>query len=173
MELLEDRYVTNLPGKVIFGVSSQHYTFTENAFVELVKRFGQERYAFYYNETGTHQILDDVKNRVCDLGILYLSHENEVVMRKVIEEKFSSIPVDKEIRVNDRGAIVNFMLGLNAYTISSGIFPKYLNGDNIISVPLAENETMHIGYVLNENQELSELGKSYLEELRKYAPVNP
>ena len=173
MELLEDRYVTNLPGKVIFGVSSQHYTFTENAFVELVKRFGQERYAFYYNETGTHQILDDVKNRVYDLGILYLSHENEVVMRKVIEEKFSSIPVDKEIRVNDRGAIVNFMLGLNAYTISSGIFPKYLNGENIISVPLAENETMHIGYVLNENQELSELGKSYLEELRKYAPVNP
>ena len=44
---------------------------------------------------------------------------------------------------NDRGAIVNFMLGLNAYTISSGIFPKYLNGENIISVPLAENETMH------------------------------
>ena len=29
MELLEDRYVTNLPGKVTFGVSSQHYTFTE------------------------------------------------------------------------------------------------------------------------------------------------
>ena len=54
---------------------------------------------------------------------------------------------------------------MNAYTISSGIFPKYLNGENIISVPLAENETMHIGYVLNENQELSELGKSYLEEL--------
>ena len=74
------------------------------------------------------------------------------------EELFSSIPVDKEIRVNDRGAIVNFMLGLNAYTISSGIFPKYLNGENIISVPLAENETMHIGYVLNENQELSEPG---------------
>ena len=49
---------------------------------------------------------------------------------------------------------------MNAYTILSGIFPKYLNGENIISVPLAENETMHIGYVLNENQELSELGKS-------------
>jgi hypothetical protein len=48
-----------------------------------------------------------------------------------------------------------------------------LNGENIISVPLAENETMHIGYVLNENQELSELGKSHLEELRKYAPANP
>ena len=77
------------------------------------------------------------------------------------------------LKVNDRGAVVNFILGLNAYTISSGIFPKYLNGENIISVPLAENETMHIGYVLNENQELSELGKSYLEELRKCAPANP
>lgn len=86
------------------------------------------------------------------------------------EEPFHSIPADKEIRVNDRGAIVNFMLGLNAYTISSGIFPKYLNGENIIAVPLVENETMHIGYVINEKQELSELGKIYLDELRKYAP---
>ena len=65
--------------------------------------------------------------------------------------------MDKEIRVNDRGAIVNFMLGLNAYTISSGIFPKYLNGENIIFVQSAANEPMHIGYVLNENQELSVL----------------
>lgn len=225
MELLENRYITDLPQKVTFGVSAQHYTFTENAFVELVKQFGQERYAFYYNETGTHQILDDVKNRVCDLGILYLSSENEAVMRKVMEENhliftelfsakphvflqknhplarqetisiyelspyprlnfvqgeyesiyfseelFSSVPADKEIRVNDRGAVVNFMLGLNAYTISSGIFPKYLNGDNIIAVPLAENESMRIGYILNEKQELSELGRIYLEELRKYAP---
>lgn len=225
MELLENRYITDLPQKVTFGVSAQHYTFTENAFVELVKKFGQERYAFFYNETGTHQILDDVKNRVCDLGILYLSSENEAVMRKVMEENhlvftelfsakphvflqknhplarqesisiselspyprlnfvqgeyesiyfseelFSSVPADKEIRVNDRGAVVNFMLGLNAYTISSGIFPKYLNGDKIIAVPLAENESMRIGYILNEKQELSELGRIYLEELRKYAP---
>lgn len=225
MELLEDRYISDLPQKVTFGVSAQHYTFAENAFVELAKRFGQERYAFYYNATGTHQILDDVKNRVCDLGILYLSDENEAVMRKVLrenhliftelftakphvflqkdhplarqdsialeelspyprlnfvqgayesvyfsEELFSAIPADKEIRVNDRGAVVNFMLGLNAYTISSGIFPKYLNGDNILAIPLAEEETMRIGYVLNEKQELSELGKCYLEELRKYAP---
>ncbi len=227
MELLEDRYISNLPQKLTFGVSAQHYTFTENAFVELVKRFGQERYAFYYNETGAYQILEDVKNRVCDLGILYLSSENEAVMRKIMkeehltftelfsakphvflqknhplaekkiislkdlapyprlnfvqgeyesvyfsEELFSSLPADKEIRVNDRGAIVNFMLGLNAYTISSGINPKYLNGEKIIAVPLSENEIMHIGYVLNEKQTLCELGKIYLEEICKYAPQN-
>ena len=49
MELLEDRYVTSKSEKIKFGVSAQHYTFTENAFVELVKCFGHDRYEFYYN----------------------------------------------------------------------------------------------------------------------------
>ena len=227
MELLEDRYITELPPKIKFGVSAHHYTFTENAFVELVKRFGQERYEFYYSETGTHQILENVKNRVCEIGIIYLSEENEMVLRKILEEfhlvykelfaarphvflqkdhplakqkkvslkelepyprlnfvqdayesvyyaeeLFSSLQSEKEIRLNDRGAIVNFMLGLDAYTISSGIFPRYLNGDNIVAIPLAENGWIRIGYVVNEKQELSELGKIYLEEIRKYAPGN-
>ncbi len=86
MELLEDKYITVQPGKTRFGVSTQHYTFTENAFVELVQRFGQERYEFYFNEAGTHQILEDVKNRISDLGIIYFSNENETVLRKVLEE---------------------------------------------------------------------------------------
>ena len=112
----------------------------------------------------------------------YLVHDNffvsgldwgTIISVYFSEELFSAIPAEKEIRVNDRGAIVNFMLGLNAYTISSGIFPKYLNGDNIIAVPLSEQETMHIGCVLNEKQELSKLGKCYLEELQKYAPRIP
>ena len=192
MELLEDRYVTALPQKVKFGVSTHHYSFT-----------------------------DDVKNRTCDLGIIYLSKENETVIRRVLEdyqlvftelfvakphvflrknhplakqtslslkdleayprlnfaqneyesvyyaeELFSHIPTDKAIRTNDRGAIVNFLLGLDAYTIASGIFPKYLNGDNIIAIPLEEDEYMCIGYILNANQELSELGKLYIEEIK-------
>jgi DNA-binding transcriptional LysR family regulator len=224
MELLEDRY-TSIPQKTKFGVSTQHYTFAENAFVDLVKRFGQERYEFYFNETGTYQILEDVKNRVSDLGILYLSEENELVLMKVFEEYqlhftllfsakphiflqknhplagkerlclddlkpyprlnfvqgnyesayyaeelFRTVPSDKEIRINDRGAIVNFMLGLNAYTISSGIFPKYLHGEDIIAIPLDEKERIQIGYVINERQNLSELGEIYISELRKYAP---
>ena len=225
-ELLEDKYIMAQPPRTRFGVSTQHYTFTENAFVELVQRFGQERYEFYFNEAGTHQILEDVKNRISDLGIIYLSDENETVLRKMLEEYdlefvplftakphaflqknhplankqklrlselepyprlnfvqgnyessyyaeelFSTVPVDKEIRINDRGAIVNFMLGLNAYTISSGIFPKYLHGDNIIAVPLDESERMDIGYILPERQPLSELGATYIRELMKYAPT--
>ena len=96
--------------------------------------------------------------------------QNEYESVYYAEELFSHIPTDKAIRINDRGAIVNFLLGLDAYTIASGIFPKYLNGDNIIAIPLKEDEYMKIGYILNVNQELSELGKLYIEEIKKYAP---
>lgn len=226
MELLEDKYIVSRPQKIRFGVSTQHYTFTENAFVELIKKFGQERYEFFFNETGTHQILEDVKNRISDLGIIYLSGENEMVMRRLLEEYslcfvplftasphvflqknhplvckeklcladlqpyprlnfvqgsyesayyaeelFSTVSADKEIRINDRGAIVNFMLGLDAYTISSGIFPRYLHGDNIVAIPLEEDEQMEIGYIVNEKQELNGLGQIYINELKKYDPL--
>lgn len=60
---------------------------------------------------------------------------------------------------------------MNAYTISSGIFPRYLQGDEIIAVPVHEDEIMRIGYILNEKQELSELGTIYVEELLKYGKV--
>ena len=84
------------------------------------------------------------------------------------EELFSNETVEKSIKISDRAAIVNFMIGLDGYTISSGIFPKYLHGDSIISIPLAEDEIMHIGYILNKDKELSELGKIYIEALKQY-----
>ena len=223
MELLESKYINNLPEKQRFCVSSQHYTFGANAFVELVQQFGQERYEFILNETQTHQVIKDVRNRFSDLGILYLSKNNENVLMKVFEENnlkfyeifsatphvflrrehplakketikledlkpyprlsfvqgtyessnfaeelFSNETVEKSIKISDRAAIVNFMIGLDGYTISSGIFPKYLHGDSIISIPLADDEIMHIGYILNKDKELSELGKIYIEALKQY-----
>ena len=60
------------------------------------------------------------------------------------------------------------MIGLDGYTISSGIFPKYLQGDEIVSIPLKEPEIMRIGYILNKDQELSELGQIYIDALKKY-----
>lgn len=223
MELLESRYIDNRPEKIRFCVSTQHYTFAANAFVELVQQFGQERYEFILNETQTHQIIEDVRNRFSDLGILYLSQSNESVLRKSFEEYgldfhelftaaphvflrrehplakrenatlknlqpyprlsfvqgaygssnfaeelFSNEIVDKSIKISDRAAIVNFMIGLDGYTISSGIFPKYLHGDSIVSIPLEENETMRIGYLLNKDRELSELGRIYIDALMQY-----
>lgn len=223
MELLESRYINSQPEKVRFCVSTQHYTFAANAFVELVQRFGQERYEFILNEAQTHQIIEDVRNRFSNLGVLYLCQSNESVLRKTFEEYglefhelftatphvflrrehplagrkqialkdlqpyprlsfvqgayessnfaeelFSNEIVDKSIKISDRAAIVNFMIGLDGYTISSGIFPRYLHGDSIVSIPLAETEVMRIGYLLNKDRELSELGKIYIEALMQY-----
>jgi DNA-binding transcriptional LysR family regulator len=223
MELLEDKFVTSVSGKIRFAVSTQHYTFTSNAFVEMIERFGQERYEFILNETQTRQIMDDVKNRFSDLGVLFISRENEAEICRELserrfvfhelfsakphafmsaahplaaktavsleelkpyprlnfiqgnfessywsEEPFSSQETDKHIRISDRGAIVNLMIGMNAYTISSGIFPSYLQGNEIIAIPVSEDEVMHIGYITNEEQTLSELGKIYVEKLLKY-----
>ncbi len=223
MELLETRYIDNLPEKQRFCVSSQHYTFGENAFAEMVKQFGQERYEFILNETQTHQIIEDVRNRFSDLGILYLSKNNENVLLKTLkensleffeifsttphvflrkehplsfkekitledlkpyprlsfvqgayesssfsEELFSNEEVDKSIRISDRAAVVNFMIGLDGYTISSGIYPSYLHGDEIIALPLDEDEEIRIGYILNKDSELSELGQIYVNALREY-----
>ena len=86
MERMEDRFISDRPRRQRFCVSTQHYTFAANAFVEMVQKFGEERYEFILNETQTHQILEDVKNRFCDLGILYLSDANERVLRKKFSE---------------------------------------------------------------------------------------
>ena len=58
-------------------IRDRHYTFTANAFVELVRKYSHEHYEFILNETQTHQIIEDVRNRFSDLGILFLSSENE------------------------------------------------------------------------------------------------
>ena len=84
------------------------------------------------------------------------------------EELFSNENTEKSIKISDRAAIVNFMIGLDGYTVSSGIFPKYLHGDAIISIPLAEDEIIRIGFILNKDRELSELGKIYVEALKQY-----
>lgn len=87
MELLEDKYITSVSEKIRFAVSTQHYTFTSNAFVEMIERFGEERYEFILNETQTRQIMEDVKNRFSDLGVLFISRENEAVIRKELAER--------------------------------------------------------------------------------------
>lgn len=223
MELLEDRFIENKPQKQRFCVSTQHYTFTANAFVEMVQKFGQDRFEFVLNETQTHQILEDVKNRFCDLGIIYLCDRNETFLHKMMdemdlvftelfhvaphvflranhplakekaislkdlkpyprlnflqgsyesadysEEPFSTESAEKIIRISDRAAIVNLMIGLDGYTISSGIFPNYLQGRTIVSIPLKEKENMRIGYVLCKGQSLSELASIYVEALKKF-----
>lgn len=83
------------------------------------------------------------------------------------EEILSTRSVKKSIKVSDRAAIVNFMIGLDGYTISSGIFPKYLHGDYIIAVPLNVDELIRVGTIQHRDVRLSRLGEIYLDALKK------
>ena len=50
------------------------------------------------------------------------------------EEMFSTEVRSKNIRVRDRATLFNLLIGLNGYTISSGVIDKELNGENIIEM---------------------------------------
>lgn len=85
------------------------------------------------------------------------------------EEIFSTRSVKKSIKISDRAAIFDFMVGLNGYTISSGIYPSYfLNGRNIISIPLDVDEVINIGIIMHKDITLSHLGQLYLEILKSF-----
>ena len=222
-QLLESKFVKSGSSKQRFCVSSQHYLFVANAFVELVREYGLDEYEFSLYETTTHEVIENVRTLFSEMGIIYLSNYNESVLRKILsesdliftelyraaphvflfkehplasrkiieldeldeypriafnqgqysafyfsEEILSQRAVKKSIYVSDRAAVVNFIIGLNGYCISSGIFAKYLHGDDIIAVPLNADEKIEIGTIVHKDTSLSELGEKFYEALKNY-----
>lgn len=223
--ILEDKYKKNDGGKKQFCVSTQHYSFAVNAFVDLIKEYGQEEYDFSLRETQTYEIIEDTARLRSEIGILFLNDFNEAVINKILkshdlefhqlfiarphvfisrshplatnkvitneeletypylsfeqgehnsfyfsEEIFSKSERKKNIRVRDRATLFNLLIGLNGYTVCSGVIDEKLNGNEIIAVPLSGESDMRIGYIIHRRGIISRLGKSYLEALKKYIP---
>ena len=84
------------------------------------------------------------------------------------EEQLSTYNYSRIIKANDRATMLNLMVGLNGYTLCSGIISEDLNGDAYKAVPLKENQKMRIGYIKRKGSNLSRLGELYVEELSKY-----
>lgn len=226
-ELLEEKYKHHLGGKQQFCVSTQHYSFAVNAFVDLIKEYGHEEYDFSLRETQTYEIIDDVSRMKSEIGVLYLNQFNETVIRKIIkangllfhqlfvarphifvssrnplaqkervsmedltpypylsfeqgehnsfyfsEEIFSAVERKKNIRVRDRATLFNLLIGLNGYTVCSGVIDEGLNGKDIVAVPLNEEGDMRIGYVTHEKCLSSRLGARYIDALKRYIGKN-
>ena len=83
------------------------------------------------------------------------------------EEILSTVPRKKTIHVSDRATLFNLLIGVNGYTICSGILCSDLNGDNIVSVPLVTEERMRIGWIANKKSHLSQLALEYIAKLKK------
>lgn len=84
------------------------------------------------------------------------------------EEMKSTYDYKRLIKANDRATLLNLMIGLNAYTLCSGIICEELNGSDYKAIPLKESEKMRIGYIKHKGARLSSIGEIYVEELKKY-----
>ena len=222
-ELLENEYKAAPPPKRVFSVSSQHYAFVVNAFVELVREYGRDKYEFTLRELKTAEIIEDVRTHRSDIGILYMSKFNREVLRHILqtqelrfEKLFTAKPhvfvsktnplvhkksvtlgdlkgyprltydqglknsfyfaeelhitedSPKNIVVSDRATLFNLLIGLDGYTISSGVMSRDLNGDNIVAIPLKSDERMDIGYIVSTDMPSDAMTERYLEHLKSY-----
>lgn len=84
------------------------------------------------------------------------------------EEVLSTYDYKQIIKANDRATMLNLMVGLNGYTLCSGIICEELNGSDYCAVPLKSDEIMTIGYISRKGMPISPIGKKYLEEIAKY-----
>ena len=92
------------------------------------------------------------------------------------EEILADNEYKRVIKANDRATMLNLMIGLNGYTLCSGIICEELNGGDYIAVPFEADETnpnmvMEIGYITKSGSSLSELGDVYIREIKKYLGI--
>ena len=222
-ELLEQQYKKKEAIRRVFSISAQHYAFVVNAFVALVKEYGENKYEFTLRESRTHDIIEDVRTSRSELGVLFLSNFNREVVLHIVQNadlKFTSLFIatphvfvsrenslakkklvtledlkafprltyeqginnsfyyseelhsaeesPKSIIVTDRATLFNLLIGLDGYTISSGILSSDLNGTNIVAIPLGSDEIMEIGYIAPTDRPLSPMSERYLDHLKTY-----
>ena len=84
------------------------------------------------------------------------------------EEVLSTLPYKKLIKASDRATLLNLMIGINGYTICSGIICEELNGEDYVAVRLNSSEKMTIGYLSRKDRHLSKIGTDYLAALGKF-----
>ncbi len=85
------------------------------------------------------------------------------------EEVGNERPMQKRILVTDRAAVVNFLMALDAYIVTTGVLPSYLHGRDVVAVPLDVDETMTVGTIRHADRRLSELGHAFMASLEETA----
>lgn len=222
-KLIEEKYSGKAPGKHQFCVSTQHYSFAVEAFVDLLREHGGDEYDFRLRETQTYELIEDVAKLRSEVGVLYLNNFNEAILRKTLrandlkfntlfiakphvflssssplasksavslkdlapyprlsyeqgehnsfyfsEEILSTLECKKDILVCDRATLFNLLIGLNGYTICSGVISEELNGKNIVAKPLMVDDYMEIGYITHNKILPSRFASLYIDALKRH-----
>ncbi|MBR1848926.1 MAG: LysR family transcriptional regulator [Lachnospiraceae bacterium] len=87
------------------------------------------------------------------------------------EEILSTMDCEKEIVVRDRATLFNLLIGLDGYTICSGVISEELNGPHIVARPLDVDDYMEIGYILPTGLPQSVLTKKYIHYLQQISKI--
>ncbi len=81
-------------------------------------------------------------------------------------------PIDfgctKNIKVRDRATLFNLLIGLDGYTICSGVISRKLNGENIIARPLAVDDKMTVGIITRKGMSLSRYAELYIQKIAEH-----
>lgn len=85
-DMLEERYAPGDARHARLAVSTQHYAFSVQAFMQVADEFAGEEYDFILRECSTGEIIDDVRTFRSELGILYLDDFNRRVMEKAFTD---------------------------------------------------------------------------------------
>jgi DNA-binding transcriptional LysR family regulator len=221
--LIENKYIIKENKKVTFNVSSQHYAFAVNAFIDITNRYNSEKYKFSIIETQTRKVIEDVRSLHSDIGIIGFNHYNEKILMKMFEESnlefheimqretyvylrknhplagekelalgqledfpciifeqgddtslyfmeeaFSTYQYPRVIQSNDRATSMELLAGMDGYAVGTGLLKNSINGNDYLSIPLKEKESMIIGYITRKDVQLSEIAKDYISELEGY-----
>ncbi len=110
-DYVESRYLHAPVPKQHFSVSTQHYAFAVNAFIDLLNAFPMEEYDLHLRETRTYDILDDVRSLRSEIGILFLNSSNTKVLSKMFSQNHLEFTplfrVTPHIFVNSRHPVAN------------------------------------------------------------------
>ncbi|HEN7750558.1 TPA: LysR family transcriptional regulator [Streptococcus agalactiae] len=88
------------------------------------------------------------------------------------EEMMSQIPHSKSIVVSDRATLFNLMIGLDGYTVATGILNSKLNGDEIVAIPLDVDDVIDIVYIRHDKANLSKMGQKFIDYLLEEVSFN-
>lgn len=92
-QILEDvsRIQAKYTGKSVrlpqFAVSTQHYAFAVEAFIDVFRAHEADAYDYTLRETVTSEIVDDVARHRSEVGVLYLSNRNETSLLKILRKE--------------------------------------------------------------------------------------
>ncbi len=85
-DMLEDHYAVNNTSHTRLAISTQHYAFSVQAFMETADNFTGSEYDFILRECATGQIIEDVRTFRSEAGVLYVDDFNNRVLTKAFAD---------------------------------------------------------------------------------------